>query len=790
MYFIASTINLLYAQTISGNVKDSANQPVPYANVILRNSNQKLVKAGITDEKGTFLLKDIENNTYQLTISSIGFTSYNKSILFSTLSLELETIVLEQNTESLEEVTVTAKKPIVEVKPDKTVFNVAETITSSGNNSLEVLRKAPGVRVDNNDNIVVEGKSGVLIYIDDRQSFLQGDDLTSFLQSLQADEIESIEIITQPSSKYDAAGNAGIINIRLKREKGLGTIGSFSNTLTYGDFLRNNSQIGITTKTKKWTLNANYSNFIGKSTNFINLFRIQGDKIFDARSNTENDVTNHNIRTSADYTINKKNTIGISANLSHRDASSETNSRTPIIQRNTGVIDSILLAPNNSDNESLNLNTNFNYRYKDTLGRSLLIDLNYGFYQRDRFNNQPNFYVTADGSPLNQNITEQDTPIDIDIYVAKADYEQKLGKGNLSIGSKLSFVKTDNIFDFFTIENGIRSLDENRSNTFVYDEVVTAGYINYSFGIKKFKIQAGLRVENTDSKGNLTSSSQNDNEIVERNYTDWFPSGGITYQASRNNSLALLYSRRIQRPNYQALNPFEFQLDELSFRRGNPFLQPQYTDNIKLSHTYKYTLTTSLSYSYINDFFAQVTEAEGENRNFINTRNVADQEVINLSISYPKKINDWWSVYMSGYIFYSNFKATDPSFIPVDQTTYGGYAQSTFKLDKGLNLEISGWYSSPSIWGGTYNTDSLGALNIGLQKKWDNWTVKLTGNDILYTIPWRGTTQFGDLFIDGNGGSDSRTVQFYISHSFGNKDVKTKKQRKPGLEDEQDRIGN
>ncbi len=789
-YLSVSIIQLLYAQNISGTVVDSSNQPIPYANVIINTTDQQLVKAGITDENGRFFITNIQSDTYTLVISSLGFLPYNQSITTTEENTSLDTITLKESTESLEEVKITAKKPIVEVKPDKTVFNVAETLTASGNNSLDVLRKAPGVRVDNNDDIVVEGKNGVLIYIDDRQSFLQGDDLTAFLQSLQADEIESIEIITQPSSKYDAAGNAGIINIRLKREKGIGTVGSFSNTLTYGDFFRNTTQVGITTKAKKWDFTANYSNFTGRSTRFINLFRVQGDNIFDSRSDTENDVVNHNLRTAADYVVNSKNKIGASVNVSLRNATSETNSRTPIIRRNTRVIDSILLAPNRNENESLNLNTNINYRYKDTTGRSFLIDLNYGYYQRDRFNNQPNFYVTADGAPLNENITAQDTPIDIDIYVAKTDYEQKVGKGTLALGSKLSFVKTDNTFDFFTTENGVSTLDLNRSNTFVYDEMVTAAYINYNFGIKKWKIQAGLRMENTDSKGDLNTSNQNDNKLVKRNYTDWFPSGGLTYQASQNHSLALVYSRRIQRPNYQELNPFEFQLDELSFRRGNPFLQPQYTDNLKLSHTYKYTLTTSISYTHISDFFAQVTEAEGENRNFINTRNVADQEVINLSVSYPKKITDWWSVYMSAYVFYNKFNPTDPSFIAVDQTTYGGYAQSTFNLGKGFSFEVSGWYSSPSIWGGTYNTESLGALNIGVQKKWDNWTVKLTGNDILYTIPWRGTTQFGDLFIDGRGGSDSRTVQFYVSHSFGNKDVKTKKQRKSGLEDEEDRISN
>ncbi|WP_219011296.1 TonB-dependent receptor domain-containing protein [Aquimarina litoralis] len=783
-------VSIMNAQTLNGKVVDPGNNPIPYANVILNDTNQELVKAGITDDEGNFSLAVKQDNTYQLVISSLGFTTYTKEITTRGVNYFIDTIILQESAEALEEVKVTARKPIVAVEPDKTVFNVSETITSSGNNSLDLLRKAPGVRVDNNDNIIVEGKNGVLIYIDDRQSFLQGDDLTAFLQSLQADEIESIEIITQPSSRYDAAGNAGIINIRLKSEKGLGTVGSFSNTLTYGDFLRNNAQIGITTKTKKWNFTANYSNFTGTSTSFIDLYRVQGDNIFDATSDSENEVTNHNIRGSADYIINSKNTLGGSVSLSLRDAESTTNSRTPIIQRATREIDSILLAPNSNENESLNLNTNFNYRYKDTLGRSFMADLNYGRYERDRFNNQPNIYITPDGTVLNENITAQDTPIDIDIYVGKVDYEQKLGKGTLSLGSKLSFVKTDNTFDFFTVTNGVSILDESRSNNFVYDEMVTAGYVNYNFAINKWKIQAGLRMENTHSKGDLTSTDQNENKVVERDYTDWFPSGGITYQASQNHSLALIYSRRIQRPNYQDLNPFEYQLDELSFRRGNPFLQPQYTDNIKLSHTYKYTLTTSLSYSYINDFFAQVTEAEGNNRNFINTRNVANQEIYNLSVSYPRRINDWWNIYVSAYLYYSNYKATDPSFIPVDQTTYGGYAQSTFKLGKGFTFEVSGWYSSPSIWGGTYDIESLGSLNIGLQKKWDNWTVKIAGNDILYTIPWKGTTQFGDLFIDGRGGSDSRTVQLYVSHSFGNKDVKAKKRRKSAIEDEQNRINN
>ena len=777
-----------YAQSIEGRVKDVQNNAIPYANVLLKNDKSELVKAGISDDNGYFNLKDVVSGSYTLEVSSLGFSLYTQKLNYDGSQLPLGNIVLQEDAQALDEVTVTAKKPIIEVEPDKTVFNVSGTLTASGNNSLELLRKAPGVRVDNDNNIIVEGKSGVLIYVDDRQSYLQGDDLKAFLQSLQADEIENIEIITQPSSRYDAAGNAGIINIRLKREKGLGTVGNASNTLTYGDFFRNNSQIGITTKTKKWNILANYSNYIGTSNGFIYLYRIQGDKIFDAKTNSEYSGENHNFRTSADYVLDNKNTLGAAVNVSFNDNESISNSRTPIITRSTGVIDSILLAPNRNESNTFNLNTNFNYRYRDTTGRSLMVDMNYGRYERDRYNFQPNFYTTADGTPLNENITAQDTPIAIDIYVGKADYEQDLGKGKLSLGSKISFVKTDNTFDFFNIENNVSTLDETRSNNFVYDEQIIAAYANYNFSLDKFKIQTGIRMENTDSKGDLTSSDANDNKLVERNYTDWFPSAGITYQMNQNNSLALIYSKRIERPGYQNLNPFEFQLDELSFSRGNPFLQPQYTDNIKLSHTYKYTLTTSLSYSYISDFFAQVTEALDENRNFLSTRNVANQEVYSLNVSYPKKITEWWNIYVSTYVNYSSYTPTNPSFVAVDQTNYGGYAQSTFSLPKDVSFEISGWYSSPSIWGGTYQTESLGSLNMGIQKKWTDWTVKLSANDILYTIPWRGKTQFGDLFIDGRGGSDSRTFQFYVSYAFGNKDVKTKNQRKSGLEDEQDRI--
>ena len=352
--------------------------------------------------------------------------------------------------------------------------------------------------------------------------------------------------------------------------------------------------------------------------------------------------------------------------------------------------------------------------------------------------------------------------------------------------------KTDNNFQFYNVVGSNDILNEDRSNQFEYTENINAFYLNYNKSFTKWNFQSGIRVEQTISEGNLTSNQMSSEDNVQRNYWNWFPSGGLTYTPSRTRSWALTYSRRIQRPNYQSLNPFESQLDELSFSKGNPFLQPQYTDNLKLSHTYKYTLTTSLGYSRIQDFFAQVTDTLGATRNFMITQNIANQEVWNLGVSYPFNVNKWWSVFTSINAYHSTFEGNDEKFVSVDQSTLSLYAQNTFTLPKGVRMEISGWFSSPSVWGGTYRTQSMGSLNVAFQKKFwkDNLSVRLSMSDILYTSFWQADVRFGDLYIDGSGGQDSRRVRLNASYRFGNKQVKKSRKRNTGLEEEGKRVGN
>ncbi len=752
-----------------------------------------LQKTAITDKEGKFIFSNVPDGKYYLQINTIGYEDFQSEPFEKNDALKvIPTIILREKTNELTEVVVKNKKPIVQVLADKTVFNVQNTLNATGITGFELLRKAPGITIDNNDNIIVEGKTGVLIYIDGKQSYLTGSELINFLKTLQSNDIDSIEIITQPSSKYDAAGNAGILNIKLKKNKKFGSNGSASSGVNIGKYQTSINSLSFNSRDKKSNIYGNYSNRFGDSYDFINIYREQSNTIFNSRSNTKNTTNANNIKLGYDYYANKKNTFGLIVSGNFNNNFSESNTRTPIHPVNSAIIDSILIAKNLGKDKSYNLYSNVNYKYEDTTGVSLNMDIDYGIYSNKKQNDQPNTYFANDETTvLNENNSFQNTPVTINIATFKTDYERNFWKGKLSLGGKTSFVKTDNTLDFYSVIGNTQTLNPYRSNQFIYKENVNAGYLNYNRTFKKFNFQIGVRVENTVSDGELIALIPTNNEQVKRNYTDWFPSGGITYNKNDKNTFAFIYSRRIERPNYQSLNPFEYQIDELSFMRGNPFLKPQYADNFKLSHTYNYTLNTSLSFTRVTDYFAQVIEAAGPSRSFLTSKNVANEEVINLGVSYPFEVKKWWNVFLSINAYQSKYIATNDAFLSIKQESLSLYGQNNFTLPKGIMMEVSGWYSSPSIWGGTFKTQSLGSLDLAFQKQFLNkkLTARLAFSDILYSSPWHGKTQYDFVKIKGDGGNDSRQVRFNLTYNFGSDSVKKSRERETGLEAEKNRIG-
>ncbi len=780
--------------TVKGNASTEV-EPVPFANILVKSiKDSAVVKFGITDTLGDFTISGIPNGDYFIQASAVGITKYvTEKFTVNGKDVELAPFPMTPD-DQLATVQVVKMRPIIEIHPDKTVFNVDNTLNATGSNGFDLLRKAPGVIIDNSNNIIVEGKAGVQVYIDGKPSILAGDDLINFLKTLQAADIDNIEIITQPSSKYDAAGGAGIINIILKRDKKLGTNGTITAGYAYGKNHHGNGSISLNHRNKKANIYTSYSNSFGKNWNFFNMERTQFGSLYDTETINNNYTGSHNGKIGADWFLNPKHTIGVLASGSYFDSRGEGNTVTNIFTNTSDQTPAqILIADNSGTGLNYNVAGNVNYQFTDTLGHEFSMDADYAIYKREADNYQPNLYL--DGSTqdtLFENNYRMLTPTDISIFAVKADYAQNLWKGKLSVGAKFSLVNTDNTFEFFDVQDGVETKNVDRSNTFLYQENINAAYLNYArkFGMK-WSIQAGLRAEHTRSFGDLKSTQSTAEDSVRREYINLFPSAGITYMPNRKHMWSLTFSKRIQRPNYQSLNPFVNQSTELSFMKGNPFLQPQYAYNTKLSHTFKYRFTTSLSYSYTEDFFAQVTDTLGVDKSFLTSLNVADQSTINLGLSLPFTIKPWWNVYLSVNAFYSSYLANDPKFTPITQQTVSFYGQNSFLLPGGFKLELSGWFSSPSVWGGTYRTKSMGSFDAAIEKKFlnDRLSLRLAGSDIFFTSFWQADAEFGEVAFIGSGGYESQRIKFNLTYNFGNREVKKTRDRKTSLEDEDKRTG-
>lgn len=784
--------------SMRGFVLESTDEAVVYANVILHDAaDSSIVKVEYTDDAGVFAINKLEPGERFLEISYVGLATYFSPTftLESGETYDFATIQMQSEGTDLAEVTVRAKKPLVEVRPDMTVFNVEAAVNAAGNDAMELLRRAPGVVVDNNDNIMLLGKNGVRVFIDGKPSPLSAADLAQFLRNMQANEIEAIEVITSPSARYEAEGNAGIINIRLKKDKGLGTNGNVDLGYSVGTHSRYNGSVGLNHRNKGVNVFGKYSHNEGHNASFNNFLRIQNDTYFEQNAVQRNGWNNHNVRAGADFFLNDKHTLGILASGYLNTHSGVNNSTALLSDNETREAITELRAGNNEEGDNENLNFNINYRFDNGEGKTWNLDADYARFRNDRSSYQPNAYYSPDGETLiNELIYGIVTPTDIDLMSFKVDHERPLLGGQLAAGAKFSYVVTDNDFGFYNYIDDLPVFDPMLSNRFEYTENINAVYAQYQRQLDdKTSLQAGLRLEHTHSIGDLTSEQASDNDRVERDYVNLFPSAGISRQLNEKNSLRLGYSYRVDRPRYQNLNPFEFRLDELTFQKGNPFLRPQYTHNVELTHTFNYRFNTTLSFSRTNDLMTDITDTLSGNRAFISQRNLATQQVISLNISAPFSITEWWNVFANASVYNTSNEGVfeEGKSIDVSATAYNIYQQHTFSLPKGITLEVSGWYNSPTIWGGNFESDAMYSIDAGLSTKVLNGKgrLRLSVSDIFLTQRWRGVNQFGDLWLDASGGWESRQLRANFSYSFGNQEVKSSRRRKTGLEDEKSRAG-
>lgn len=786
----------LNAQTITGTVKNQNGGGVGGATVsLLRASDSSLVKLQVSGEDGSFRFAPANTGRYILSASSVGYAPvYSAPVIAADTSI---TLLLKEVPAGMSTVVITTKKPLVQVKGDRTILNVEGTINATGNNVLELLRKSPSVMVNSEDRISMAGKNGVQVYIDGHPSPLAGTDLAAYLKSLQSAEVEAIELITHPSAKYEAAGNAGIINIRLKKNKTLGTNGSFTAGFNQGIDGTGNASLSLNHRTEKLNLFGTLGYNSGITPKTLKVDRFLQDSLFAQHGTIKENSRTLNGKAGADFFINAAQTLGVLVNGTVGTTRLTNNSYTEIGALRFPV-SRILKADNRFSSDRDHLGLNLNYQYAAKEGRSLSLNADYGYYHLQGTQFQPNFYYDGSGHNLLNTVTyEMNTPTTINIYSAKADYEQPFAKGRLAAGVKSSYVITDNDFQRYNVEPTGKALDVDRSNRFVYREDIQAAYLHYTRQWEHLQLQAGLRAENTSGNGTSTGQKwrgggyQPFDSTIRRRYLDLFPGVVLNYSRYANHQFSLTLSRRIDRPVYQDLNPFELKVDDYLVQRGNAWLRPQYTTGAAVGYVYKQKLNASLDYSRVKDLSAWLLDTTEGSRSVASKQNLASQKLWTLNLSYPFQYK--------AYSFFANvtgtYAAYQGDFGPgrrIDQKAFGMnlFLQHSLKFAKTWTAELTGFYYSPSLQESNIRVQGFWSADVGVQTKLlnDKATVKLAVSDVLNTLQFRSQSSFAGQVVHYNTKNETRQVKLSVSFRLGSKDVKSARQRKSGAEEEMKRV--
>ena len=466
--------------TIKGMVRDASAAPLEKVAVVLFRAGDSVAEASIlTRSDGSFAFRGVAEGAYQVGISATGYQPLRTQpvVLTGELSVadlgELKPTVLAKE---MKGIVVTGKKPFIEQKIDRTVVNVDAAVTNSGATILEVLEKSPGVSVDKDGNISLKGKQQVMVMVDGKPTYLGPNELAAMLKNMPASSADQIEIMTNPSAKYDAAGNSGIINIRTKKNKQSGFNGSLSLNYGQGVYARTNNSLNLNYRTGKFNFfaNAGYSQWNGFQDLDINRTYRNSSKdinaIFQQKTHMRNSSDNYTYKAGMDIYLSKKTTLGVVTTGFMNPEWNNSTSKS-FLQDPHGVTDSIVIADSHNRDHWKNNTVNLNFRHQfDSTGRELTADLDYVTYRNAANMDFTNTTYFPDMSFKDQQVLRGDLPVQIDIYSAKMDYSQQVGKTKLEAGLKTSYVQTDNSALYYNIHEGGESPDYSKTNRFQYHE--------------------------------------------------------------------------------------------------------------------------------------------------------------------------------------------------------------------------------------------------------------------------------------------------------------------------------
>lgn len=800
LFALLSTATAQKNGSVTGSILKSEKAAEGATVNLLRAKDSATVKLSAANKEGIYVFENLAHGEYLVSATTVGHQksfSQKFSINEQQSTVKVPAISLVVVSKEMAGVTVTARKPLIEQRIDRTIVNVDAAITNVGTTALEVLDKAPGITVDNEGNISLKGKDGVMVMVDGRPTQLGGADLANMLRSMSSNQLDQIEIMTNPPARYDAAGNAGVINIKTKKSLRAGYNGSANLTYSQGRYPKTAEAFNFNYREGKVNLFTNLSHNHNQGFSQMNLDRNilnsndnSLDKTFNQEVNRYAKGNSYTAKAGIDFFANPKTILGAVVNINSREMLSDADNITKISNASK-QLQSITNAQVNSNTEWNSISANMNYRRQiDKKGRELTSDLDFARHNMTGDLFMMNAYTDAAGHPF----MKADTvigilPQDINVYSGRVDYFHPLNKNaRFEAGIKSSIVRTDNNAVYDSIQYGKIIHDYNRSNHFIYEENINAAYVNYSAPLsKKITGQFGLRLENTRATGDQKTTGQHFN----RNYTQLFPTAYFQYKASENHNFGANFGRRVSRPSYQSLNPFIRFLDRYTFSQGNPNLKPSVSNNIELTHTWKNQVTTTLNYSHVKDIIQSIIQQKGEEA-YNMPENVASLNQFGIAINANTPVNKWWMSSINVNLYRDNFKGTVNN-ISIDTrgTSFiiGGTQQ--FKLNKTLSAEINGKYRAGGL-EGVMRVRPIGMVGAGISQQImkGKGTLRLTARDIFRTQRQNGTTKYGNVDVQIRTAGETRVVSLGFTYNFSKgKKIAPVKRTQGSANEEQNRIG-
>jgi len=793
-------INLLFLTTVSGQEFSVSGILVDENKVGIESSEVILLKDGniisstLTDSKGTFNLKSTIG-TYSLRFYFVGSVIYQTDFVLDK-NISLGTLTSFDNANQLKEVEVTSKKKIIENKVDRTVFNVENSVRANGSDGLELLKSTPGVAVSAN-SIGIVGKSTVSVMIDERIINLSGDELNNYLRSINSDNIKSIEVITTPPAKYDAQGNSGLINIKLKKiqeDSWSSTIRANYIQTTYPSI---SSAINFIYNKNKLSLFTDFAKREGHDKIVENTDTYYENETWDGATKRKEKADIYRGILGFDYKLSENAKIGAKY-VGLFDKPDMTDSNTSkVFDKVTGNL--ISTYETTGSNDSKNMNNTFNTYYiqkLDTLGKQFTVDLDYFNYEDTKIRNFTTQNFNPTNNPLGPATIAQNSGIqNIENYSGKFDFDLPTKWATYGFGGKLSWIKNKSDISYYDLSTGVPFIDISQTNVYDYTENTQAAYINFSKTLSsKWQTQIGLRYENTQVVGITTSPDVTQNQENKFDYSKLFPSAYLLYIPNENNSFSINYSKRIDRPVFWDLNPFKWYLSSFIIVEGNPYLQPSFTDNFEINYSYKENLTFKIYYSSTTDGNLQIPfiDLNTDPQTIRYQRgNFYDKDQYGATITYLYNAFEWWesSNTLNGNYNATTFNQELPTAVQ-NGFLYVFYTNNTFTLNKNKSFfaELNYEYHSPrkDLF---YEATQYSKLDAGLRYsiKEKGWSFILLGTDIFRNYMAYISTEINNTPQRRSLYQDERMLRVGITYKFGNKKLAAN-QRESGNEEVQGRL--